>query len=138
MCDCRRDKEHSTIIYEAGESDTALLRLGWNKQDPRYMATLIMDTCKVGCAAFPLAVSMMLFCVMVLGSGQATIWIMVRYRVMVQPRVWPEQCRELHHSAFGACWCARVVHRVVPVPRAFGLRHCNFARCVLGSCPPQT
>lgn len=42
-----RDKEHSTIIYEAGESDTALLRLGWNKQDPRYMATLIMDTCKV-------------------------------------------------------------------------------------------
>ena len=42
-----RDKEHSTIIYEAGDNETSLLRLGWNKQDPRYMATLIMDTCKV-------------------------------------------------------------------------------------------
>lgn len=42
-----RDKEHSTIIYEAADTETSLLRLGWNKQDPRYMATLIMDTCKV-------------------------------------------------------------------------------------------
>lgn len=41
-----RDKEHSTIIYEAADTETSLLRLGWNKQDPRYMATLIMDTCK--------------------------------------------------------------------------------------------
>ena len=46
-----RDKEHSTIIYEAGENETSLLRLGWNKQDPRYMATLIMDTCKVSLLA---------------------------------------------------------------------------------------
>ena len=30
-----RDKEHSTIIYEAPQADTPLLRLGWNKQDPR-------------------------------------------------------------------------------------------------------
>lgn len=30
-----RDKEHSTIIYEAPQPDTPLLRLGWNKQDPR-------------------------------------------------------------------------------------------------------
>ncbi|KAF6149787.1 hypothetical protein GIB67_017520 [Kingdonia uniflora] len=39
-----RDKEHSTIIYEA---DTPLLRLAWNKQDLRYMATTLMDTNKV-------------------------------------------------------------------------------------------
>ncbi|XP_039126473.1 WD repeat-containing protein LWD1 [Dioscorea cayenensis subsp. rotundata] len=43
-----RDKEHSTIIYEASDSvDTPLVRLGWNKQDPRYMATIIMDSAKV-------------------------------------------------------------------------------------------
>lgn len=42
-----RDKEHSTIIYESSEPDTPLVRLGWNKQDPRYMATIIMDTSKV-------------------------------------------------------------------------------------------
>ncbi len=42
-----RDKEHSTIIYESPQPDTPLLRLGWNKQDPRYMATLLMDCSKV-------------------------------------------------------------------------------------------
>ncbi|KAL0352816.1 UNVERIFIED_CONTAM: WD repeat-containing protein LWD1 [Sesamum angustifolium] len=42
-----RDKEHSTIIYESSEPDTPLVRLGWNKQDPRYMATIIMDSSKV-------------------------------------------------------------------------------------------
>ncbi|KAF7079057.1 hypothetical protein CFC21_083361 [Triticum aestivum] len=56
-----RDKEHSTIIYESssgGGSNSAatdggavlptpLVRLGWNKQDPRYMATIIMDSPKV-------------------------------------------------------------------------------------------
>ena len=42
-----RDKEHSTIIYESGEPDLPLLRLGWNKQDPRYLATLVMDSAKV-------------------------------------------------------------------------------------------
>eukprot|EP00250_Pteridium_aquilinum_P003193 c13513_g1_i1 orf=193-1215(-) len=41
-----RDKEHSTIIYES-QPDTPLLRLGWNKQDPRYMATILMDSSKV-------------------------------------------------------------------------------------------
>lgn len=41
-----RDKEHSTIIYESPNGQ-ALLRLGWNKQDPRYMATLLMDSPKV-------------------------------------------------------------------------------------------
>ncbi|KAK9803873.1 hypothetical protein WJX72_001200 [[Myrmecia] bisecta] len=42
-----RDKEHSTIIYESPQPDTPLLRLGWNKQDPRYMATILMDAAKV-------------------------------------------------------------------------------------------
>ena len=42
-----RDKEHSTIIYEAPQPDTPLLRLGWNKQDPRYMATILIDSAKV-------------------------------------------------------------------------------------------
>jgi WD repeat-containing protein 68 len=43
----RRDKEHSTIIYESPQADTPLLRLGWNRQDPRYMATIAMDSTKV-------------------------------------------------------------------------------------------
>lgn len=42
-----RDKEHSTIIYESSQPETPLLRLGWNKQDPRYMATILMDSSKV-------------------------------------------------------------------------------------------
>ncbi|EFJ29542.1 hypothetical protein SELMODRAFT_146202 [Selaginella moellendorffii] len=42
-----RDKEHSTIIYESPQPDTPLLRLGWNKQDPRYMATIFMDSVRV-------------------------------------------------------------------------------------------
>lgn len=42
-----RDKEHSTIIYESSQPDTPLLRLAWNKQDLRYMATILMDSNKV-------------------------------------------------------------------------------------------
>jgi len=42
-----RDKEHSTIIFESPTPETPLLRLSWNKQDPRYMATLLMDSPKV-------------------------------------------------------------------------------------------
>ncbi|GLC39801.1 WD repeat-containing protein lwd1 [Pleodorina starrii] len=42
-----RDKEHSTIIYESPQPDTPLLRLGWNRQDPRYMATILLDSPKV-------------------------------------------------------------------------------------------
>ncbi|GER46748.1 WD40 repeat protein [Striga asiatica] len=42
-----RDKEHSTIIYESPVPDTPLLRLAWNKQDLRYMATILMDSNKV-------------------------------------------------------------------------------------------
>ena len=44
---CDRDKEHSTIIYESPQPNQPLLRLGWNKQDPRYMATLLLDCPKV-------------------------------------------------------------------------------------------
>ncbi|KAG0557477.1 hypothetical protein M758_11G129700 [Ceratodon purpureus] len=43
-----RDKQHSTIIYESPQPDSVpLLRLGWNKQDPRYLATILMDSSKV-------------------------------------------------------------------------------------------
>lgn len=47
LCGWCRDKEHSTIIYESGDGGAPLLRLGWNKQDPRYMATILMDSSKV-------------------------------------------------------------------------------------------
>jgi len=40
-----RSLEHSTIIYEAQDL-TALLRLSWNKQDPNYLATMMMDNSK--------------------------------------------------------------------------------------------
>eukprot|EP00879_Flechtneria_rotunda_P003596 GHRR01003831.1.p1 GENE.GHRR01003831.1~~GHRR01003831.1.p1 ORF type:complete len:372 (+),score=88.35 GHRR01003831.1:384-1499(+) len=41
-----RDKEHSTIIFE-GPGDMPLLRLGWNKQDPRFIATTMAESSKV-------------------------------------------------------------------------------------------
>ena len=41
-----RDKEHSTIIYESPNPDTPLLRLAWNRQDPRYLATIALDSSK--------------------------------------------------------------------------------------------
>jgi len=40
-----RSLEHSTIIYETQEL-TPLLRLSWNKQDPNYLATMVMDSQK--------------------------------------------------------------------------------------------
>jgi len=42
-----RDKEHSTIIYEVPTPDTPLLRLAWNKLDPRYMATIALDSARI-------------------------------------------------------------------------------------------
>ena len=42
MFDLRR-LEHSTIIYESPDR-TPLLRLAWNKQDPNYLATILMDS----------------------------------------------------------------------------------------------
>lgn len=41
-----RSLEHSTIIYESPDF-TPLLRLSWNKQDPNYLATIMMDSSKV-------------------------------------------------------------------------------------------
>jgi len=41
-----RSLEHSTIIYESEEM-MPLLRLAWNKQDPNYLATIVMDLPKV-------------------------------------------------------------------------------------------
>jgi len=40
-----RSLEHSTIIYESQDL-TPLLRLAWNKQDPNYLATIMMDSSK--------------------------------------------------------------------------------------------
>ncbi|XWS43383.1 hypothetical protein CRYUN_Cryun16bG0098500 [Craigia yunnanensis] len=42
-----RDKERSTIIYENPIPETPLLRLEWNKGDPRFMATVGMDSNKI-------------------------------------------------------------------------------------------
>eukprot|EP01086_Lenisia_limosa_P009240 TRINITY_DN32514_c0_g1_i1.p1 TRINITY_DN32514_c0_g1~~TRINITY_DN32514_c0_g1_i1.p1 ORF type:complete len:331 (-),score=59.12 TRINITY_DN32514_c0_g1_i1:35-1027(-) len=41
-----RSLEHSTIIYESPDL-RPLLRLSWNKQDPNYLATMMMDSNKV-------------------------------------------------------------------------------------------
>lgn len=42
-----RDKETSSIIYESSRPDVPLMRLAWNKNDRRYMATTQMDSNKV-------------------------------------------------------------------------------------------
>ncbi|KAI4300512.1 hypothetical protein L6164_033882 [Bauhinia variegata] len=42
-----RDKEKSTIIYENPVQNCPLLRLEWNKADPRFMAIVGMDSNKV-------------------------------------------------------------------------------------------
>ncbi|XP_030548651.1 WD repeat-containing protein LWD2-like [Rhodamnia argentea] len=42
-----RDKERSTIIYENPAADSPLLRLEWNKADPKSMATVGIDSSKV-------------------------------------------------------------------------------------------
>lgn len=41
-----RQLEHSTIIYESQDM-TPLLRLRWNKVDPNYLATVMMDSSQV-------------------------------------------------------------------------------------------
>ena len=44
-----RQLAHSTIIYETGSSGSPskpLLRLGWNKQDDNYIATIAIDSAK--------------------------------------------------------------------------------------------
>ena len=45
---CCRDKEHSTIVYRSpGPEVVPLVKLGWNKQDPRYLAILGMASTQV-------------------------------------------------------------------------------------------
>jgi len=46
VCDLRT-KERSTIIYENPMQDCSLLRLEWNKSDPRFIATVGMNSNKV-------------------------------------------------------------------------------------------
>ncbi|KAM1196960.1 hypothetical protein ACFX2I_008622 [Malus domestica] len=42
-----RNKERSTIVYENPTQDRSLLRVEWNKHDPRFIATVGMDSNKV-------------------------------------------------------------------------------------------
>ncbi|GMH39030.1 hypothetical protein BSKO_06928 [Bryopsis sp. KO-2023] len=42
-----RNIDSSTIIYESPTADTPLVRLSWNKQDPRFLATVLKDSSKV-------------------------------------------------------------------------------------------
>ena len=82
-CLLYRDKEHSTIIYESPKPEVPLLRLGWNKQDPRYMATILMDSSKVVVldirCAFSIAGALLLFCV---GSVTSESYLNRRFPVI--------------------------------------------------------
>ncbi|KAL6347183.1 hypothetical protein AAG906_012764 [Vitis piasezkii] len=73
------NKEPSMIIYESSEPDTPLIRLGWNKQDSRYMATIIMDSAKVMVldirfSTFPTAPHSSCHICTVGGDSHALIW----------------------------------------------------------------
>ncbi|GJQ14467.1 hypothetical protein GpartN1_g6258.t1 [Galdieria partita] len=41
-----RNLETSTILYEIPDDSTPILRIGWNKKEPNYMAALVMDSSK--------------------------------------------------------------------------------------------
>ncbi|CAH2049061.1 unnamed protein product, partial [Thlaspi arvense] len=75
------DEEHSTIIYENPQPDTPLLRLAWNKQDLRHMATILKDCNKV----------------VVLDIRQPTMPVveLERHRASVNAIAWaPQSCRD--------------------------------------------
>ncbi|GAB2221843.1 hypothetical protein Droror1_Dr00013034 [Drosera rotundifolia] len=77
-----RDKEHSTIIYESPEPDTPLLRLAWNKQDLRYMATILMDSNKV--------------VILDIRSPTVPVAELERHRASVNAIAWaPQSCRHI-------------------------------------------
>ncbi|GAB2264996.1 Protein TRANSPARENT TESTA GLABRA 1 [Dionaea muscipula] len=77
-----RDKEHSTIIYESPEPDTPLLRLAWNKQDLRYMATILMDSNKV--------------VILDIRSPTVPVAELERHRASVNAVAWaPQSCRHI-------------------------------------------
>ncbi|KAF8413412.1 hypothetical protein HHK36_001394 [Tetracentron sinense] len=77
-----RDKEHSTIIYESPQPDTPLLRLAWNKQDLRYMATILMDSNKV--------------VILDIRSPTMPVAELDRHRASVNAIAWaPQSCRHI-------------------------------------------
>ncbi|KAL7003762.1 Rhombotin-1 [Sarracenia purpurea var. burkii] len=77
-----RDKEHSTIIYESPQPDTPLLRLAWNKQDLRYMATILMDCNKV--------------VILDIRSPTMPVAELERHRASVNAIAWaPQSCRHI-------------------------------------------
>ncbi|KAI3417847.1 WD_REPEATS_REGION domain-containing protein [Psidium guajava] len=77
-----RDKEHSTIIYESPQPDTPLLRLAWNKQDLRYMATILMDSNKV--------------VILDIRSPAMPVAELERHRASVNAIAWaPQSCRHI-------------------------------------------
>ncbi|XP_065871574.1 protein TRANSPARENT TESTA GLABRA 1 [Euphorbia lathyris] len=77
-----RDKEHSTIIYESPQPDTPLLRLAWNKQDLRYMATILMDSNKV--------------VILDIRSPTMPVAELERHRASVNAIAWaPQSCRHI-------------------------------------------
>jgi len=41
-----RNLETSTILYEIPDDSTPILRIGWNRKEPNYMAALVMDSSK--------------------------------------------------------------------------------------------
>ena len=41
-----RNLEHSTIIYESSDQ-TPFVRVAWNREDPNFLATVMMDSNKV-------------------------------------------------------------------------------------------
>nr|QTO65839.1 transparent testa glabra 1 [Asarum europaeum] len=77
-----RDKEHSTIIYESSQPETPLLRLAWNKQDLRYMATILMDSNKV--------------VILDIRSPTLPVAELQRHRASVNAIAWaPQSCRHI-------------------------------------------
>nr|QTO65835.1 transparent testa glabra 1 [Aristolochia macrophylla] len=77
-----RDKEHSTIIYESPQPETPLLRLAWNKQDLRYMATILMDNSKV--------------VILDIRSPTMPVAELQRHRASVNAIAWsPQSCRHI-------------------------------------------
>ncbi|EEF31490.1 protein TRANSPARENT TESTA GLABRA 1 [Ricinus communis] len=77
-----RDKEHSTILYESPRPDTPLLRLAWNKQDLRYMATILMDSNKV--------------VILDIRSPTTPVAELERHRASVNAIAWaPQSCRHI-------------------------------------------
>lgn len=46
-CVCRASEQSSVMFQMSGSPPPAILRIGWNKQDPRYLATLASKSSSV-------------------------------------------------------------------------------------------